>query len=102
MQRVFSEKNTLFSRTMDKQNITVTWLYDKLEKAFGEIRKLSLGLADDNDEIQELKKALVKMTTEREADRVRIARLERAVQSRAQGLEAPEAGPSLLKPDLKI
>lgn len=117
MQRVFSEKNALFSGTMDKQNVTLTSLFEKLEIVYNKVQELQITSSDDNQRIRDLqhndkklsvtlKEGIKRLDEQLDAaikeDRVRIAQLERAVQSRAQGLEAPEAGPGLLKPDLKI
>lgn len=50
----------------------------------------------------ELYEVFGKLETASNEVRARIARLESAVESISQGLDAPEANPSLLKPDLKI
>ena len=98
---------------MDKQNVTLNSLTDKLEFVYNKVLKLENASGDNNQSIEDLRhndeilsKAIKKLAETLgdviDKDRVRIARLERAVQSRAQGLEAPEANSSLLKPDLKI
>ena len=116
---MFSRKNVLFSGIMEKQNVT-----EKLELVYNRVLRLEgfqektsndlITLANTlikletaiNEKLRKLEtasnEALRKLKTASNEDRVRIAQLERVVQSRAQGLKAPEANSSLLKPDLKI
>ena len=109
MQSVFSRKNVFSgSGIMEKQNVT-----EKLEFVYNKVLKLENALGDNSQSIEDLRhndeilsKAIKNLAETLgdviNEDRARIATLERAVESRAQGLETPEANSSLLKPDLKI